>query len=208
MLVLEQYGVRLRRMTAKDAELVRYWRNQSDIANFMEYRNYITPAAQIAWFASINNKNNYYFIIEFEGRRIGLINAKDYNDEAGFGEGGIFIWDKDYIGSLAAVFSSLCLLNFLLVKINVCRKSRVRILKTNERAIQYNKMLGYKLLPGQEHVLNQLYELDLDDYLVAGKKLNKAAAVLSDTGPELRYDGEPDDTLDPRINELLIHKSL
>lgn len=208
MLVLEQYGVRLSRLTAADAELVRYWRNQSDIANFMEYKNYITPANQVKWFASINTKNNYYFIIEFEGRRIGLINAKDFNDEAGFGEGGIFIWDKEYIGSLAAVFSSLCLLNFLLVKMNVCRKSRVRILKTNERAIQYNKMLGYKLLPGQDDVLNQLYELDVNDYLAAGKKLNKAAEILSDAGPELRYHGEPDETLDPRINALLINKAL
>ena len=165
MLVLKQYGVSLIRVQEKDIELIRYWRNQSDIVNFMEYKNYIFPDAQKKWFTSIDNKLNYYFIIEFENKKIGLINVKNYDRLAGFGEGGIFIWDKNYVGSFAAVFSSLCLLNFMLLKVNVCSKSRVRILSNNDRAIHYNKLLGYKLISGQERELNQLYELDVNDYL-------------------------------------------
>ena len=37
MIVLEQYGVRLIRIQEKDIELIRYWRNQADIINYMEY---------------------------------------------------------------------------------------------------------------------------------------------------------------------------
>jgi hypothetical protein len=71
MLILKQYGVTLTRIQEKDIELIRYWRNQSDIVNFMEYKNYIFPEAQKKWFASIDNKLNYYFIIEFENKKIG-----------------------------------------------------------------------------------------------------------------------------------------
>ena len=46
MLILKQYGVTLTRIQEKDIELIRYWRNQSDIVNFMEYKNYIFPEAQ------------------------------------------------------------------------------------------------------------------------------------------------------------------
>jgi hypothetical protein len=204
MLILEQYGVRLVRIQEKDIELVRYWRNQSDIANYMEYRNFITAEAQVKWFHSINNKFNYYFIIEFENKQVGLINAKNYNPDLGFGEGGIFIWDKQYIHSFAAVFASLCLLNFMLVKIGVCQTSRIRILRNNEGAIQYNKLLGYKLLPGQEDVENQIYELHIDDYIKHGAKLNKAAAILSDNNSELKFSGDAGEENMDAINHLLI----
>ena len=203
MLVLEQYGVRLVRVQEKDIEMVRNWRNQSDIANYMEYRNFITPEAQKIWFKSVNNRNNYYFIIEFEGKQVGLINAKNYDAGLGFGEGGIFISDKDYISSFAAVFATLCLLNFMFLKLNVSKISRIRILRDNDRAIHYNKLLGYKLLSDQEHVDNQLYELHVDDYKTIGAKLNKAAAILSDQNAELKYSGEVCDENMEAINALL-----
>lgn len=206
MLILEQYGVKLIRLQEEDIELVRYWRNQSDIANYMEYRNYITQEAQKIWYKSINNKYNYYFVIEFEGKKVGLINSKNYDPLTGFGEGGIFIWDKDYINSFAAPFSTLCLLNFMMVKVSFSGKSRIRILRNNERAIHYNKLIGYKLLPGQENVENQLYELNVEDYFIYGAKLNKVAAILSDNNNELRYSGEVCEENIDEINRLLIGK--
>jgi len=203
MLILEQYGVRLVRVQEKDIEMVRNWRNQSDIANYMEYRNYITPEAQKIWFPSVNNQYNYYFIIEFEGKQVGLINSKNYDPTVGFGEGGIFISDKEYNNSFAAVFATLCLLNFMFLTLGIFTSSRIRILRDNERAIHYNKLLGYKLMPGQENVENQLYELHVDDYKTVGAKLNKAAALLSDGNSELKFSGKVCAENMDAINQLL-----
>lgn len=203
MLILEQYGVRLVRVQEKDIEQIRNWRNQEDVARFMEYRNYITPEEQKVWFNSINNKNNYYFIIEIDNKQVGLINSKNYDPVIGFGEGGIFISDKDSLHSFTAVFASLCLLNFMFLKLNVSSVSRIKVLKTNERAIQYNKLLGYKLLPGQEHVENQVYELHIEDYKKASLKLNKAATRLSGGQSELKYSGEVSELNMDAINTLL-----
>ena len=208
MLVLQQYGVTLRRLTEEDIELVRHWRNQSDIANYMEYRNFITPEQQIVWFKSINNKFNYYFIIEFEGKKVGLINSKNYNPEEGFGEGGIFIWDNDYINSLVAVYSTLCLLNFVFFTLKLCQTSKARILRTNQRAIHYNQLIGYKLLPGQDDIENQLYQLTLEDYIKHGTKLNKAASILNEADITLKYSGVVCDENLEEVNQLLSVKTV
>ena len=79
-----------------------------------------------------------------------------------------------------------------------------RILRTNSRAIQYNKQIGYKLLPNQENVENQLYELSEEDYMKAGAKLNKAAALLCPGNEILKYSGVIcEENLD-EVNQLLL----
>lgn len=170
---------------------------------YMDYREYISPEMQQKWFESINNKFNYYFIIEFEGKQVGLINAKNFSYENGFGEGGIFIWDSAYINSFAAVFSTLALLNFVFHKVKLCETSHARILKDNDRAIHYNQLIGYKLASGQENEYNQLYVLTLEDYLKNGAKLNKAAEMLNNGNGELTYSGTVSENNLDEINKLL-----
>ncbi len=203
MLTIKQYGVTLTRITSSDIELLRYWRNQQSVKMYMDYRENITPEMQLKWFESVNNKFNYYFIIEFEGKQVGLINAKNFSYENGFGEGGIFIWDADYINSFAAVFSTLALLNFVFHKVKLCKTSHARILKDNDRAIHYNQLIGYKLSAGQENEYNQLYVLTLEDYLKNGAKLNKAAEMLNNGNGELTFSGTVSENNLDEINKLL-----
>ncbi len=42
-LILENYGVRLKRLTHDKIELLRQWRNDPKIQQYMFYREYITP---------------------------------------------------------------------------------------------------------------------------------------------------------------------
>lgn len=202
-MTIKQYGVTLRRITKNDLELLRYWRNQQSVKMYMDYREYITPQMQQKWFESVNNKFNYYFIIEFEGKQVGLINAKNFSYENGFGEGGIFIWDNDYINSFAAVFSTLCLLNFVFFKVKLCKLSHARILNDNDRAIHYNQLTGYKLVAGQEGIYNQLYELSIEDYIKNGSKLNKAAEQLNNGDGELICTGTISENNLDEINNVL-----
>ena len=203
MLTIKQYSVTLKRITSNDIELLRYWRNQQSVNQYMSFRENITPEMQKKWFASVDNKFNYYFIIEFEGKQVGLINAKDFSYENGFGEGGIFIWDVEYINSFAAVYSTLCLLNFVFFKVKLCNLSHARILKDNDRAIHYNQLIGYKLTSGLENEYNQLYTLSLNDYSKNGGKLNKAAETLNGGNGELTFSGTVSDKNLDEINRLL-----
>jgi len=66
-MVLSNYDITLVRLTYDQLELVRNWRNDPKISQYMEFRDYITPEMQIKWFNKVNNRNNYYFVIEYRG---------------------------------------------------------------------------------------------------------------------------------------------
>jgi hypothetical protein len=94
-------------------------------------------------------------------------------------------------------------LNFVFFKVKLCKLSRARILKDNDRAIHYNQLIGYKLLPGQENVNNQLYELTQEDYVKNATKLNKAAETLNNGNGEIKIEGTISDLNLDEINALL-----
>lgn len=207
MLILKQFDVRLIRLSEEDLELVRTWRNAAHVRDQMIYKDFITEEMQLAWFQQVNNAFNYYFVIEFEGKKVGLINAKDYQPELGFGEGGIFIGDQAYEHSFAAVYASLCLLNFVYYMLGTIEKSRIRILKSNTRAIQYNKLLGYEWICDSDDGQNAMYELTFERFQKLGIKLNMAAKLFSVGSPLMELSGEVSDCNLPEINALLLKKT-
>ena len=160
---LEKYGVVLNRLTLDKIEMVRNWRNDPKITKYMECREYITSEMQEKWFQKINNDNNYFFIIEYEGKEIGLANMKDINYEQKTGEAGIFIYDDDYLNSVVSFYALLCLYDFFFETLGM-EKVIAHILKDNKRAIKYNLTFGYELQPNQEQILNQLYCLEKANY--------------------------------------------
>lgn len=155
---LEGYGVRLRRITEGDIEKLRCWRNDPKIQQYMEYRDYITPEMQQAWFKRVNNENNYYFIIEYQSEDVGMINVRDIDYEEGIGEPGIFIYDDKYIDTDVPTRASFCLGDFIWDTLKL-KKEVIHVLCTNKRAIRYNLSLGFRLSENQENVLNQEYTL-------------------------------------------------
>jgi len=180
-MIISKYNIRFIRLKEEDIELVRTWRNHPSIRNNMVYREEITPEMQKKWFASINNNENLYFIIEYKGKKIGLINGKDINWEEKSMETGIFIWNKHYrrthIPTLCTlIFAELGVLHWNL-------KPRATILKKNERALKYNKMLGFKVTeddPDKEYVK---MEMDKSSSGFIAKKHKAALQLLAGNEP-------------------------
>lgn len=173
---LEGYGVKLHRLTADKIELVRNWRNDPKIQQYMVYREHITQEMQKAWFNRINNENNFYFIIEYQGKEIGLIDIKDVDYEKKTGEPGIFIYEDEYLDLDVGMRASLCLGDFVWNVLNL-ESQHIHVLKVNKRAVQMNLFYGYKLLPGQENMAVQKYTLTRDDAL-NNKRVSKIANLL------------------------------
>jgi UDP-4-amino-4,6-dideoxy-N-acetyl-beta-L-altrosamine N-acetyltransferase len=207
MLTIEQYGVKLTRLQIEEIELVRNWRNQDFVAQNMDYQKHITQKEQKKWFESINNANNYYFIIHFNNEKIGVINAKNYDEQKGFGEGGIFIGRKEYLETVAPTFSTLCLLNVVFLEMKLTQISRVKVLNKNHKSIEYNKLLGYKLLENTNDGVSSYYELTLENYIQYGSKLNQAAKSLSKNQDTLKISGMPSTINSQAINEYLIQQN-
>ena len=175
-----KYGVTFKRLTEEDIELVRKWRNSPKVNRFMEYREYITPEMQKEWFKSIDNLDNFYYILEYNNEKIGLINNKNSDWEAGVSESGFFIWDDKYLNTTVPIYASLLLIELGFYVLNG-QKNYIRILKNNKRAQEFSRSLGYELCDGQENVENQLYVLTKENFEKKGAKVMKAVKAMVDT---------------------------
>jgi len=175
-MIVKKGNITFRRLTLDDIELVRNWRNSREVNQYMEFRDYITPEMQLAWFHSINNNNNLYFIFEYKDEKIGVFNGKDIDWEAGIMETGIFIAEEKYTNTELPL---LAVLSFGELGLRIFEMdSYAHMLKSNKRAIRYNKLLGFELCEGQEGVENQLYKLNKDRFFNRTKLLRPALYKL------------------------------
>jgi RimJ/RimL family protein N-acetyltransferase len=169
-----------------DIELVRRWRNSQQISQFMEFREHITTEMQKEWFRSVDNYENFYYIIQYNDKDIGLINSSkiDWSDVSS--EGGIFLWEDRYYETFIPVWASLCLLETSFFILGA-QKSYIKTLKDNERAKKLNTHLGYELQAGQEDVYNQEYLMTAASFRLHASKLMKAAKLLAGDDEDGHY---------------------
>lgn len=175
---IKKYGITLTRLEEGDLELLRQQRNAEHISRYMEFREHITQEGQKKWFESINNNNNLYFIISYKGEKIGLINSKEIQWNPLQSEAGLFIWEQSYWHTSIPAFSTLVLLEIAFF-IDQAEVSYCSVLSDNPRAQHFNKQLGYELLPGQETVYNQRYQLTKARFFRKTSKIIRAAETLS-----------------------------
>lgn len=222
-MIFRKYGLTITRLKEKDIELVRQMRNSPEIQDKMYYREYITPEMQKKWFQSINNKENGYFIIEYKGEKIGLIHGKNNDFEKRVSEGGIFIWNKHYIGTIVPALASIILddYTFLIKHFNA---TYAKVLANNKSTIEYNKLMGYVPCEPQNNDKGVVWMiLTRDNYFNKMKLLRKGIAIItgdgepvspdnidySDDSPEeikLLYSGLPADIQESIDNWVAKHK--
>jgi RimJ/RimL family protein N-acetyltransferase len=199
-MIAEQYGLTYKRVTIEDIELIRYWRNQPHIKQTMQFQEDITPEMQLKWFQSINNKDNYYFIIEVDTKKIGMINCKNADPITRIAEGGIFIWDLEYWNTPIPVFAALSMLEGVFEVFSAAGASIATVKKDNTKALHFNKMLGYEII--QETKNDEFIKLLLtkERYFEKTKKLKKAASIYSRNKMDLKIIfTESDDLLSDEI---------
>ena len=199
MLILSQYDVRLIRVQAEHLALILKWRNNDWVRKNMFVQDILQEKNQLAWFNSINNASNYYFIIEYLGEKVGVIHAKNFSEEDGIGEGGIFIGEYDYLETWASVMASICLLNFIFAKTNINR-SMVRVQAHNRRAISYNLKLGYKIDYEDANECRMI--LDKEDFFSKTTLLKSVLSKISKGQDELILQGEKASNNLTQINRL------
>lgn len=157
-MIVRGYGIELIRLKEADIELVRTNRNSPAIQSTMEFREHITAAMQKEWFLSIDNIYNHYYLIVSKGVKCGLINGSKIDWDKGVTlSGGIFIWDEAALDEFTAVSASILLTRTCALM--GLHSTYAKILRTNSAAINYNRSLGYELLPGEEDNFNQSYVL-------------------------------------------------
>jgi len=221
-MIINKYNVQLTRLTKEDIELVREKRNSEAIREKMVYQKKVSSDQQLEWFDSIDNINNIYFLIHFEGKKIGVINGKNADFVNRTSEGGIFIWDENYLNSIVP---SLCAIIMHDYNFHICEfeKTFIKVLRNNTVAINFNKLIGYKIdidnlsKPYLECSIHRDYYYDkITKYRNAiGKMyndyepLNKEDFSFEGVSDEdlRRYFGELPEYLIEKVNSVLIREN-
>lgn len=183
---LIKYGVTLSRIREEDIELVRSWRNSPQIQKNMLYREYITPEMQLNWFKSIDNYDNFYYIIEYNNDKIGLINNKNTDRSIGSSDSGLFIFDENYHNTYIPIAASIILIEvgfYLLRGKNVI----IQVLKSNLKAIKYNEQLGF--LPLERG--NQLGNDEFAEYILTPESFENNTKKLKQALNQIYGKGVP-----------------
>lgn len=143
MRILSDYGIELTQLHYSDIELVRNWRNQDFIRNYMEYQEIITSEQQISWFEKISQSVDYYFIIKTQNKAIGLVHLNKINHQKKSAHVGVFIGEKSFIGTGISFKVSLLIFQFSFDELKL-DKVYAKINNEHESAITYNQFLGFE----------------------------------------------------------------
>jgi len=184
---VEKYGIILRRLTESDIELVRFHRNSEFIKSKMFYQKTITAKEQKKWFQSINNDWNYYFLIDYKGKTVGLVHGTIDSYEERSARGGLFIWDKDALNSHLPVLASVCTtdLTFFIMEM---KRTTAEVRKDNQVAIDYNLSFGYIITDEIDNESKIVMELSRENYLKSANKIREMVKKISKDTTDLSWE--------------------
>lgn len=177
---IDRYGVTLERLAAEHLELVRQWRTSPEISQFMVYQAPITSEMQLAWFSSLDPLRDLHFIISWHGDRAGLVDIKAINWTSREFVAGIFVVPA-YWHTEVPLRASLCAYDFAFGELRL-EAATATVLKTNTRALRFNKALGFRAPGGfqDESAPTVALHLQRSDYERVTRRLRDFLARTSD----------------------------
>lgn len=153
---ISKYGIVLQRLEEKDLEMVRQWRNSDPIRLNMKYQEIISSEMQLKWFANLDKKTNYYFIIKTDEQPVGLVNLKEIDFTLLQAEAGIFIGDAEHLNTLTPLLATIAIMEYAFEELKL-KTLRAQIASNNVKAILFNESIGYEKATTQVDEAFQYY---------------------------------------------------
>lgn len=174
---ITRYGITLERLQQEQTELVRQWRNDQKISRFMFYKGDITKEMQQEWFDSIDNEQNFFFLIHLKNMPVGLINISSIDWENKTAYTGLYIYDDKFLATDTPVMASLAMLDVFFLLFDI-QSVYAKVKGNNKAAHNYNSSLGFSRTKKIEYGLGYEYMLQKDIYLLEAKQIRNAAIRL------------------------------
>lgn len=197
---ITRYGLTLERLKKTQTELIRQWRNDRKISKFMFYKGDITPEMQNEWFDSIDNEQNFFFVIHRKNIPVGLINISSIDWENKTAYTGLFIYDDRFLASDVPVMASLAMLDVFFLLFDI-QSVYAKVKGNNKTAHNYNSSLGFSRTKKIEYGLGYEYMLQKEIYLLETKQLRNAALHLKGNQTLIELDAA--DKVDSWIKQRL-----
>lgn len=166
-MILEGFGITLTPLQESEIELVRFWRNSNEIKRYALQQETISQEQQRQWFASLQKKEDEYFIIRIDSVPVGLIwfNRLDNSIETGF-----YIYDTSFQNTLTP-YKIVTLFHRYLFDEKGIERISCKIMHNNPRAVRFNLSLGYREY--EQCAAYNRYELSMEEYRRANAKISK-----------------------------------
>ena len=145
---IRKFGVVLRRLAPEYLEIVRLWRNDQAVSQWLVFQGQIGPEQQQKWFDGLDQNCHFYYVIEYQGQPIGLVNLKNYDATVASAEGGVFIGEQSFQNGMAALQALLAMYDFGFEVMGL-KEITAYIMIGNSRAVRLNQALGFRRVPDQ-----------------------------------------------------------
>lgn len=154
--------VYLRPMEITDTERIVNWRNQDFVRKNFIYQDLFTKEGHMLWIRTqVEPGHVVQFIICLQGgREIGSVYFRDIDRESGTAEYGIFIGEKDVLGSGYGTAAAEKALDYAFAKLHL-HKVFLRFLSDNVGAWKSYERAGFRMTNRTETVMTQQGEREV-----------------------------------------------
>jgi UDP-4-amino-4,6-dideoxy-N-acetyl-beta-L-altrosamine N-acetyltransferase len=155
-------NVSLRLLEVDDIELVRNWRNSTDVAPYMYNEEYISEEQQIKWFEKISNENSsLYWIIEYEGKKLGLASLTGIDDTLSSCYWAFYLGDLSVRGGGIGAKIEFSILEYVFEELKL-NKLRCEVFVSNDKVIKMHEKFGFRREAFyREHCIKKNQKLDV-----------------------------------------------
>jgi UDP-4-amino-4,6-dideoxy-N-acetyl-beta-L-altrosamine N-acetyltransferase len=135
--------MRLRPISLDDADQLLRWRNSPEVARWMFDARPISPSDHIAWLqARLDSPGDRYWIIESDGRDVGLVHLDDVESADGTASWGLYIGDPSARGRGVATAALTRVLEIAFDELHLS-KVRAEVLESNAPSLALHERLGF-----------------------------------------------------------------
>ena len=196
-------GIELIRAKRSDLDHIRRWRNQLQVRQFMQHQALISSEIHLQWFDRIQNNTHFYFILEKDHEKGGLLQLSDIDYLENRAEVGILIGEHMFKGSHLPWLGSYALLRFAFDILQL-EQLRATVCEKNEAAKEYNQSLGFRQVKKQDNGFG-IYTLDPSTWRKATQAYRKILKRLGAKKMSIHFHSQI--TADRSARRLIRHRS-
>lgn len=135
--------IKLKKLTEDDIEIVRNWRNSKEVSSYMYTENHISKDQQIKWFKGLDDNKSRYWIIEFEGKKLGLASITDINLVLQSCYWAFYLGDTSVRGAGIGAKVEYNVLYYVFETLDL-NKLRCEVFVTNDKVIKMHEKFGFR----------------------------------------------------------------
>lgn len=135
--------IQLKKLSLEDLEQVRNWRNSKEVASYMYNENHISAEDQLNWFNRINEETSRYWIITYNGKKLGLASLTGIDQTLQSCYWAFYLGDSSVRGAGIGAKVEYNVLEYVFGELKL-NKLRCEVFVDNDKVIKMHEKFGFR----------------------------------------------------------------